>query len=353
MYIRAIKKVSGICWAREYKSMHKFMHGLIYCHISDMQGGENIEVLTILPINLRNELQKIIKGNLIEALEEINIRAGKPVILRLSNRNGKYDIVTEYMVSNGDIRETLGYISDFSMYAYEEEVREGFLTIRGGHRIGISGKVVMENGNIKTIKNITSLNIRIARQVKGCADEIMSAIMKEEFENTLIISPPCMGKTTLLREMVRLLSDRYKYKVGLVDERGEIAACHMGVPQNDIGLRTDVMDGCKKDKGIMMLIRSMSPDIIAIDELGGEKDVEAIYTAGNYGGRVIGTIHGKSIEVIVKKQFVDDVISNGFFKNYIVLQGDRTAKIFDGNGKCDGKVYRLYSDSTWNDSDRF
>ncbi len=287
------------------------------------------------------------------ALEEINIRINRPIILRLSDVNGRKELLIECNVNEEFLKETLGYISNFSMYAYEEEVREGFLTIKGGHRIGISGKTVMNNGEVKTIKNITSLNIRIARQVKGCADEVMNVIMRPVFENTLIISPPCMGKTTLLREMVRVLSDEYKYKLGLVDERGEIAACHMGVPQNDIGIRCDVMDGCSKDVGLVMLIRSMSPDIIAVDELGGSKDVEAIRHAGSYGGRVICTIHGNSMEVVKNKTYMSDLVKERFFKYYIIIGSNRTARIYDENGKCYDKVCRLYNNNTRDNYDGF
>lgn len=325
------------------------------------KGGGNIEkdnvfekdILRILPLKMRESLYGIFDENVKKHLEEINIRINRPVILRLSDYNGRREILTDFMVTDEILKETVGYISNFSLYAYEDQVKEGFLTIKGGHRIGISGKTIMSGRDVKTIKNITSLNIRIARQIKGCANDVMENIMKSDFDNTLIISPPCMGKTTLLREMVRLLSDKYKYKIGLVDERGEIAACHMGIPQNDIGQRCDVMDGCKKDIGLMMLVRSMSPDIIAVDELGSESDIEAIKMAGNYGGKIIGTIHGNSITSIANKKFMKDLIEEKFFKNYIIIQKSRIAKIFDENGKCYDKDCRLFNDNIRNYTDGF
>lgn len=297
-----------------------------------------------MPVDLRGRLNEIINREIKDYIEEINVRINKPVIIRIGGQGRKKELVTDYIVSCENMKETLGYISNFSMYAYEEEVREGFLTIKGGHRIGISGKTVSEDGRIRTIKNINALNIRVARQIKGCADDIMENGIKNCFENTLIISPPCMGKTTLLREMIRLLSDRFMYKIGLVDERGEIAACHMGVPQNDVGVRTDVLDGCPKSKGIMMLIRSMSPEILAVDEIGKSEDVQAIRMAGSYGGKVIGTIHGKSIDSIKKKPFMAEIMEEKFFKNYVIITEDRNIEMYDENGMKHDKIYRFYSD---------
>ncbi len=311
----------------------------------------NADILRILPVSIRDVLRDTILENSIEHLEEINIRVNKPLILKMSDVKGKNDLLTDIVISEQLLKEALGYISNFSMYAYEDEVREGFITIKGGHRIGITGKVVMEGNDIKTIKNISSLNIRIARQIKGCANEVLKEIMSGEIGNILIISPPCMGKTTLLREMVRVLSDRFRYKIGIVDERGEIAACHMGVPQNDIGQRCDVMDGCRKDKGIMMLVRSMSPDIIAVDELGGICDVEAVKMAGNYGGIVISTIHGNGISSIFEKKFMNDLLNDKFFKYFIVIGNNRIAKIYDKDGNCYGKDYRLFGSDTGNNID--
>ncbi|MBP3337828.1 MAG: stage III sporulation protein AA [Lachnospiraceae bacterium] len=312
----------------------------------------SIDILRILPVDLRGVLSEISKG-FEDTLEEINVRVNKPVILRVGGENGPSEIVTDYVVGQGNIKEMLGFISNFSMYAYEEEVREGYITIKGGHRVGISGKIVMDDEKVKTIKNISSINIRVARQIKGCADEIINNLMINGFENTLIISPPCKGKTTLLREMVRLLSDRYNYKLGLVDERGEIAACHMGIPQNDVGIRTDVMDGCKKDKGITMLVRSMSPEIVAVDELGNESDVKAIFMAGSYGRGILATIHGNSVKSVLNKGFMKELDKESFFKKFIVIGDNRMARIFDEKGNCDGKIYRLCGDNCRHNTDGF
>ena len=189
------------------------------------------------------------------------------------------------------IREAMEYISGYSLYAYEEQLKEGFITIRGGHRVVIAGKVVMEQGRVKTIKNISSINIRISHQIIGCSDEIMKYLSG----NILIVSPPRMGKTTLLRDILRNLANMEKQSVAIVDERSEIAACYNGVPQNDIGERCDVLDCCPKDTGMLILLRTMSPTYIAVDELASSDDVESVLKITGAGAYIAATIHGGSI----------------------------------------------------------
>ena len=314
--------------------------------VIDISLKNEYEILKILPLGLRRYMENILERQSGKNIEEINLRTNKNVIIRFSSKGGREEMVTEYIIGESEMKEALGYMSNFSMYAYEEQVKAGFLTVRGGHRIGISGRVVVNEGEIRTIKNINSLNIRVAHEIKGCADRIMSCIMDDGFENTLIISPPCMGKTTLLREMIRQLSDNYKYKLGVIDERGEIAACFMGIPQNDVGIRTDVMDGCPKCSGISMMIRSMSPDIVAVDEIGTDEDVKALSMAGGFGGKILGTIHGNDIMDVVDKRFMNSAMEDKFFKNYIVLSMEkdihnrdaRIARIYDESRKLFGEI---------------
>jgi len=293
-----------------------------------------LEIFPFLCFPLRQLLQKVADGSL-EFLEEIRLRRLKPLMLGTGSRdfmvthNGrltdKYENV--YIVSNEDMDKTFQLICQGSVYAVEDELKNGFITLPGGHRVGITGKVILESGTVKTIKSVSAFNIRIARQVMGAADKVLPYLIDERFGicNTLILSPPGAGKTTLLRDLIRQLSSGIErlnikgFKVGLVDERSEIACCNNGVPQNDVGLRTDVLDACPKAQGIMMLLRSMSPDIIATDEIGRTEDVKAIEEIVNSGVSIITTVHGNDIEDVRKRPAIRKLISNGFFKRYVIL----------------------------------
>jgi stage III sporulation protein AA len=222
------------------------------------------------------------------------------------------------------------YISNYSLYAFEEEIRQGFITINGGHRIGIAGKIIIEDDVIKGMKHISFINVRLAHQVKGCADQVLPYIINQQGKgiyHTLIISPPRCGKTTLLRDIIRQLSDGSSLlagmSIGVVDERSEIGACYMGTPQNELGIRTDILDCCPKAKGMLMLIRSMSPQIIAVDELGSKEELEAIDYVIGCGCKLIATVHGSSLEDIRNKPTLGELIEKRLFERYIILSNVR------------------------------
>lgn len=270
------------------------------------------ELYKIFPAKLREKFGDM--DVLREGYTEIRVRCNGPVTLLrgreeffLHNIKGICQQMEQaYLVSVNEIREMMEYISNFSVYAYEEELRQGFLTIQGGHRVGLCGKVVLSEGKIKTIRNISFLNIRLAREKKGCADGLLPYLFEgDRLCHTLIISPPGCGKTTLLRDVIRSVSEgdagipevRWKgYKVGVIDERSELAACYHGVPQNDLGRRTDVLDGCPKVLGMELMLRSMSPEVIAVDELGGERDLEMIEKSIYCGCTILATAHGEGSE---------------------------------------------------------
>lgn len=263
---------------------------LHFCIISRRINGQNRYILKILNIYfIRGEKQMINKikreifdffpsrildnrefvtDNIIQRAEEIRIRVGQPICIR----NHLNEDFSNESITPEDIRRILENFSNNSIYSVQDEINSGFITIQGGHRIGITGTCVFENETIKNIKYISSLNIRVAREVKECSKELLSKIIKnKKFENTLILSPPGCGKTTLIRDMIRNLSNgsdiNNSYQIGLIDERAEIAAMYKGMPQNEIGKRTDVMNHCKKIIGMKLLIRSMGPEIIATDEI--------------------------------------------------------------------------------------
>ena len=246
-----------------------------------------------------------------------------------------------YIITANDVKETLEYISSFSLYAYEDEIRQGFITVQGGHRIGLAGKVILEQGKVKSVKHISFINIRMSHEKKGCGAGILPYIYENDrICHTLIISPPGCGKTTLLRDIVRLVSNGDEIhpgiSVGVVDERSEIGACYLGIPQNDVGMRTDVLDCCPKAEGMLMMIRSMSPIVIAVDEIGKREDIEALAYVMNCGCQIIATVHGSSIEDIKNKPILRKLVEEKMFKRFVVLAGGKTPgqveTIFDERG---------------------
>ena len=247
-----------------------------------------------------------------------------------------------YRMTPEDLREMLNYISDYSLYAYSEEVKEGYLTIEGGHRIGMAGQVVKKDGKVTGLSHITFLNVRIAHEKRGCADDILPHIRRSDgIYNTLMLSPPGIGKTTFLRDLIRQLSAGNAgtpgMKVGVVDERSEIAACHLGIPQNDLGMRTDILDGCLKAAGMLMLLRSMAPDVVAVDELGDREDTTALEQVLKCGCSVLATVHGGSYEELSRKRFLQPLLQAGAFRRYLVLKHcDGTffvEQVRDGDGQ--------------------
>lgn len=268
-----------------------------------------------------------------DCLQEIRLRAGKPMAVRYRTddffmRNDgtlTYAPDEAMEVSEEMINETLEYMLRYSRYAFEEEIRQGYITVNGGHRVGISGKVLAENGYVKNIKKIASLNIRLSHEVKGCADSVMPFVYdRGRVRNILIIAPPCCGKTTLLRDMVRQVSDGssgYKgVNVAVIDERSEIASCYQGIAQNDVGIRTDVLDDCPKDTGMMMAVRSLSPSVVAVDEIGGVNDAEALRYVINSGCSVFATAHGYSLEDMNNKPVLSKLIEDGSFERFIIMK---------------------------------
>ncbi len=293
------------------------------------------QIFMILPCKIRDA---ILKEHLsILKLQEIRLRVGHPIILCYQGQ----EILLPHQVTEAEVRETLDYVANYSLYAYENELRQGFLTVEGGHRVGMSGQVLMENGRVKNLKYITSLNIRISHEILHCADKLFPYITEKGILfHTMIISPPRCGKTTILRDLVRQISDGNSWilgsTVGVVDERSELAGCYQGIPQNHIGMRTDVLDACPKAEGMMMLIRSMSPQVIAVDEIGAENDIRAIQYAMHCGCKMLVTAHGESLEEFQKKPLFEKLIREQCFERFVVLENRRTIgeirSIHDKNG---------------------
>ncbi|MDD2627769.1 MAG: stage III sporulation protein AA [Clostridia bacterium] len=270
------------------------------------------EILKYLPRKLIEEINMYI-GN--ANINEIRIRVKSNVILRFGQR----EISINYIPLKEDILNILLAVSRNSIYSIQNDINNGFLTIKGGHRVGVTGEVIIENGNIKNIKNISSMNIRVAREINGAANKIINIVVNgSRVKNTLIISPPGCGKTTILRDLIRQISNIGR-NVSLIDERGEIASMYEGAPMLDVGKRTDVMSFCPKHMGINLVTRSMGPEVIATDEIGSNKDIESIKEAVLTGVSLLFTMHGRDVNDIKKNKEMMEMIDNGYFEVIIFL----------------------------------
>lgn len=289
----------------------------------------------MLPVALREELPE----NCEEGLEEVRLRADRPTELLYGDNSVKQ----LPKVSQQQITEALNYLSGYSLYTLEANLRQGFFTAKGGHRVGISGRTNQLAGRadqtgVGGIVDISGINIRIAHEKKGCAEELLKYIRSgDSIYNTLIIAPPGVGKTTYLRDCIRILSsgdDKHAgLKVSVVDERSEIAACYRGIPQNDLGPRVDVLDDCPKVKGMRMLLRSMSPQVIAVDELGGEEDFKAVIQILYSGSRILGTVHADDPEELFAKPYMKELLVQKKVKRFVMLDrnedGSRKFYVYD------------------------
>ena len=295
------------------------------------------QILKILAKSIRRIIEEEVPDT--DSLQEIRMRTGQPLRITKENRDIPVPEGKAHIVTKEEMRETLDYISRYSLYAYENELRQGFLTVEGGHRVGVAGKVIMEKERVKNIQYISSVNIRVSHEVIGCADALLPYITKNKpVCHTLIISPPGCGKTTLIRDLIRQISDGNQYvkgcSVGVVDERSELGGCHMGIAQNRLGMRTDILDCCPKADGMIMLIRSMTPQVIAVDEIGTREDIHAVEYAMQCGCKLIASVHGLDMDEASKKPVLGELIRKRMFERYVVL----------GNGEHPGEIREIYDE---------
>lgn len=286
-------------------------------------------------------------------VEEIRLRAGRP--LGITGVMGEPFLTARGLptqepsqalwVRVEEIESTLERMAGFSVYALEEELRQGFLTLPGGHRVGIVGHTVTENGRVRLIKQVGGLNIRIARAVPGSALTLLPSLVdaRGQILSTVLVSPPRAGKTTLLRELVRLVSGGVPslglsgMSVGVADERSELGAVFHGAPTLDLGPRTDVLDGCPKAEGLMMLIRAMGPRVVATDELGRAQDARALLEAASAGVTVMATIHGRDLAEVQRRPDLGELWTARVFDRIVLLSRQRgpgsVERVWDGNGQ--------------------
>ena len=251
-------------------------------------------------------------------LQEIRMVSGKSCVIQKNGVLKELDFITEPERLNKIVEA----MCRGSLYAMQTSLVKGYITLGGGHRVGVCGKTVTEDGKITHLTDISAICIRISREIKGAADEIMEYLCYNgKLYNTLIISPPGCGKTTVLRDIARQLGN--SYKVCIADERSEIAATRNGISGHDVGKYTAVMDAVPKGEGIMMLLRSMSPEIIITDETGREDEERAISELVNCGAKIITTAHGYSERDVSRRKYLGKMIEEGIFERIIVLSGRR------------------------------
>lgn len=315
--------------------------------------------MEMFPISLRNVLEQV-PAYAADKVEEIRIRENRPLEIGYEGRSSfvkedgalTEDAGTAYRPNREVCRNFLELMTNHSLYAMEEELRRGFVTVTGGHRVGLAGRTLLEGGKVSHLRDIAGFNVRIARARVGCGCNVLPGILnfrERTIRHTLIVSPPQQGKTTLIRDLVRCISSgEWNHpaarlwrgrKVGIVDERSEIAACEHGVPTFDLGPRSDVLDGCPKAEGIMMMIRSLSPEVIAVDEIGRPEDAEALIEAMHAGVKVLATAHASSLKDVLARPALAKLAADGAIGTVVLLartggkQEHRIMTLADGEGE--------------------
>lgn len=297
----------------------------------------------MIKVSLSNILPKEICSNIfkrldIEKLYELRFRSERPVTV---NYNGKYYFLSpegvsdspqnSYVSKRGFVNDIVVRASEHSLYAVNDRICGGFLTIEGGIRIGITGETVIENNMVKTVKNFNAVNIRIPHEIKGCAKKVYDNICMPGIKNTLVLSPPGAGKTTILRDLTRLLGSRQNItNVLLVDERNEIAACNEGAAALDVGVCTDIINSSNKDFAFNQGVRSMRPDVIITDEIFGERDCDAIESVCSSGVKIIASVHADSVFDIKKKKGFERILDKKLFERFVSLSSKNGPGTLDG-----------------------
>lgn len=279
------------------------------------------EVAEVLPAELKNQL---VGRTDLKRIEELRLRRGYPLSVTIANAE---ITVGERLITEADLRTVLENASQASVHTVLDQTRSGFVTLRGGHRIGLCGTVGIEHGEIRSMRYLSSLAIRVARSVEGQADRLLPKLLiNGTVPNIIVLGPPGSGKTTLLRELVRVISDSVGLRVGVADERGEIGALWQGEAQFHLGKHTDVLDGCPKGIAVPILLRGMNPQVIAVDEITHPADVEAVRNAVGCGVSILATAHGRSMLDLKRRPVYRPLIEEKVFERIVILHHEGGAR---------------------------
>ena len=290
-----------------------------------------IEASKILPERLHGALSKI-NPELACDIQEIRVRANKPLVLVIKGASAfiTYNSRISFLlpenavaVTHEEVEQVFNNACGYSVHSHLKNISRGFVTLKGGHRVGVAGEAIIEDGRISGIKNISSLNIRIAREHKAAADDVIRYIYTGNLKSIIIAGPPLSGKTTMLRDIARQLSglelSRY-YKTVIVDERNEISASDLGIAHTDLGLNTDVLSSYPKGEGILCALRALSPDIILCDEVGFLNEVRAIEEGINSGVKFIVSVHASDKNELLSRPQSKRLILSGAFDKVVLLK---------------------------------
>ena len=286
------------------------------------------EAAAVLPVQLRKAAMTLSEEQQCRA-EEFRLRVGQPLTVLLPEG----EVFLGESVKAEELEVLCNIATEFSRYAAAETLREGYLTVKGGFRIGLCGTAVMKDGANTNLKNFSSASVRIARERPGIAEDLAKQLFRDgDFQNTLILSPPGAGKTTLLRDLVRSLSVGVApygpRRVSLIDERGEVAVMYRGEPQMDVGPYTDVLDACPKALGIPMVLRAMNPQIIAVDEITAYQDIKAMSLAVGCGVRLLATIHAANLEELQEKPLYRTLMEERIFTFAVLISKTETGRLY-------------------------